>query len=1020
MGRAMNGFGNSSSSPSCRQANGNRRLRVEQLEQRQLLSISPSMVVDANDAPNYLSLSKHELTAVGDDVFYVGRPDLQTTGLWRVNDSTGETVLVKDFPPVGQLPELPRYLAGVGGKLFFWTNSGEVYRLWTSDGTEEGTQPLRTFNLSISYGGLGIFANWEEMNGDYYFSADGGEDGFELWKSDGTLSGTVQVADVNAGVADSSPTTFANVNGLLYFGATSGTAASELWRSDGTEAGTLRVAILPGNYSYLGEPTAVGDRLFFRYYDGTNEQELWTSDGTAAGTKIARDLFTPSTGSGRVEQLTNLNGVLYFRANSGANQGMWRSDGTESGTQRINLPGLGNHPTQLANANGTLYFVSGGTVRTYDPVTNSSTLLAESLNAPSFLASAGDVLYFRANDYYPATGYHPVIYKTDGTPQGTAKIKEFPKSELYLQPSAVAAVGESLYFTALDPTSGEQQLWRTEPGVGANVEILGSHDARTLGGEPVGFTVVGDWMYYISRSSTHWTSLWRTDGVNAELIKNLRPAASGDYRRRETELINVAGTLYFTATDGEHGYELWKSDGTTAGTLMVKDILVSDQSLKAAYPQMLTNVEGALYFTASDTTWNSPVLWKSDGTAAGTAPLAGHVSYPKRLVSFKGELYYTAGSGTVIGKTDGTAAGTVQVSPAGTFFQFDPSSRLIVSGDALYFLANDGVSGTELWKSDGTTAGTHLIRQSAPGIGAMPIDSLFGAYGKLYFAESGWLWSTDGTAGGTTKILSLDAASGFDGKFAAHDDYVYFTSEEYSPPTRTPIVWKTDGTAAGTAVVARLAATPVNEYSERRFTAVDDRLYLVSIWSDQLKAAWEIGETSATSLGALPLQLKVDYFWPAIAFNSDIYFSGNDGVHGAELWRLFGPKKLAGDYNDDGRVDGADFLAWQRGYGSAATPAGSGADGDDDGTVGAGDLKVWKGNYGANTAVTSAAMATSDAPAIAAAALVASEEFEEGAFDGDALPTTVRDRIFAAGDFSLLYTTDSEQDFVRERWRRRR
>ena len=30
-------------------------------------------------------------------------------------------------------------------------------------------------------------------------------------------------------------------------------------------------------------------------------------------------------------------------------------------------------------------------------------------------------------------------------------------------------------------------------------------------------------------------------------------------------------TLYFKASDGEHGQELWTTDGTTSGTKMVMD-----------------------------------------------------------------------------------------------------------------------------------------------------------------------------------------------------------------------------------------------------------------------------------------------------------------------------------------------------------------------------------------------------------------------------------------------------------------
>ncbi len=33
------------------------------------------------------------------------------------------------------------------------------------------------------------------------------------------------------------------------------------------------------------------------------------------------------------------------------------------------------------------------------------------------------------------------------------------------------------------------------------------------------------------------------------------------------------GTLYFGASDGTNGTELWKSDGTSAGTVLVLDIV---------------------------------------------------------------------------------------------------------------------------------------------------------------------------------------------------------------------------------------------------------------------------------------------------------------------------------------------------------------------------------------------------------------------------------------------------------------
>ena len=56
------------------------------------------------------------------------------------------------------------------------------------------------------------------------------------------------------------------------------------------------------------------------------------------------------------------------------------------------------------------------------------------------------------------------------------------------------------------------------------------------------------------------------------LERRLLLAASTD-SSKPAGLIDVGGTVYFSADDGVHGPELWKSDGTAAGTVMVKDIV---------------------------------------------------------------------------------------------------------------------------------------------------------------------------------------------------------------------------------------------------------------------------------------------------------------------------------------------------------------------------------------------------------------------------------------------------------------
>lgn len=62
-----------------------------------------------------------------------------------------------------------------------------------------------------------------------------------------------------------------------------------------------------------------------------------------------------------------------------------------------------------------------------------------------------------------------------------------------------------------------------------------------------------------------------------------------------------------------------------------------------------------------------------------------------------------------------------------------------------------------------------------------------------------------------------------------------------------------------------------------------------------------------------------------------------------------GPVAPSADYNDDGAIDGADFLSWQRQFGSSVT-AFSGADGNGNGVVDAPDLALWQTGFGSATA----------------------------------------------------------------------
>ena len=87
------------------------------------------------------------------------------------------------------------------------------------------------------------------MNGALFFAAQDIEHGNELWKTDGTLAGTVLVKDINPGTASSNPSKLFNMDGTLFFWTKDDENSWKLWKSDGTGEGTALVSVFEGTES---------------------------------------------------------------------------------------------------------------------------------------------------------------------------------------------------------------------------------------------------------------------------------------------------------------------------------------------------------------------------------------------------------------------------------------------------------------------------------------------------------------------------------------------------------------------------------------------------------------------------------------------------------------------------------------------------------------------------------------------------------------------------------------------------
>jgi ELWxxDGT repeat protein len=441
--------------------------------------------------------------------------------------------------------------------------------------------------------------------------------GFVLPQTAGAFSAPALLKDINPGSAASTPTLLQPFGSKLFFLASDATTGTEAWVSDGTAAGTFELRdILPGagsglNPNGLGSVTAViGGTVYFVAYDGTAGYQLWRTDGTTLGTSKV-DAVDNAFG------LNVIGGKVFF---TNSNSALCVSDGTPGGTGPIGA---------AAYLNGT------------------------------DMVDIGGIAYFQASDGFSGIE----LWRSNGTPAGTARVKDINPGSPDSGPTFLTNVGGTLYFYAGNATGGG--IYKSD-GTSLGT-VLVKQLTIAYSPERTKFVVVNGILYFVGNEATHGSELWRTDGTTAGtyMVKDIYPGVGGGIGN--SVLVGIGNAVYFAAGDDTHGYEIWKSDGTDAGTVMVKDIA---PGIESSNPKSLANINGTLFFRAQSSFAAGDQVWTSDGTAVGTQQYAA--VYPANESS---------------------------------------AQNFTLAGGRLFFAANEGVHGLELW-SAGPTLGV------APGAGA--------------------------------------------------------------------------------------------------------------------------------------------------------------------------------------------------------------------------------------------------------------------------------------------------------------
>jgi ELWxxDGT repeat protein len=243
----------------------------------------------------------------------------------------------------------------------------------------------------------------------------------------------------------------------------------------------------------------------------------------------------------------------------------------------------------------------------------------------------------------------------------------------------------------------------------------------------------------------------------------------------------LGGSALFMGTDATHGFEPWITDGTVAGTSILKDIVAGSLG---SNPTAFATAGGKVYFQDQEEPWIS------DGTPAGTVQLAAlnppSGSYATGFTGFNGAVFFTAYTGTngfELLRTDGTQAGTAPLADPAT--AGTSPSWLSPGTDQMLYSASAPMQGFEPYRTDGTAAGTRLVIDLHPGnVGSNPVE--FTPFdGSFFFqADDGThgieLYRTDGTPGGTSLVADTNpgAPDGNPEWLTAWNGALYFRADD--------------------------------------------------------------------------------------------------------------------------------------------------------------------------------------------------------------------------------------------------
>ena len=502
----------------------------------------------------------------------------------------------------------------------------KTYDLFASDGTTGGTKKFSDLNSNIKVTDSNNAINL--IDNTLYFNAFHPTNGYELWQTNGTISGTSLVKDLNLKKASSKPEHFTDFGNKILFFANDIEHGRELWgintpteevkleldlthssqiledissnKIDKNDFGVINNKLIYINpelqkiFSYDGTNTPVvlenswidhksDDDFFFTKYNGklyyrsgrntiNTGSELWATDGTPAGTTLIRDLNVGYNGS-HPRNLIVLNSKLLFTINSPP--AICKTDGTTNGTFITQI-----FPNNLfilpytGVVNSSKYFFSVYNFTTGQgelwTATENTVVKIKNVYVDNFqekMQVISDIVYFKN-----ANSPTPELWRSDGTTAGTYIIESLPNNS----PRDLFTFNQSLYFTI---TEGQTtSIYKTDGSINGKIKVKTLDNNYSYTNTKKFLINANKFIFSLTQYYPHREEIWESDGTEdgTKRIYTLRKDIPPVSESGISEFFLKNNTLYFAVDDGINGKELWKMD------LDCKNSLVVNQSINTA------------------------------------------------------------------------------------------------------------------------------------------------------------------------------------------------------------------------------------------------------------------------------------------------------------------------------------------------------------------------------------------------------------------------------------------------------